>query len=292
MARRKLVPNNLTQEERNKLVEDNLGIAYELAKKLCPDPDMYEDCVSEAVLEMVTKVVYWDPNNAKGTKWSTWAYREVKDALMNFLYNNRLIKISSSDNSIVYAYHRERRNLEAALNRELTSSELFEISKRVGMREEMFQAIHNKMSSMDEPVGKDYAETLKDHIPDRQTTEDFVMETESVNNMLSEIFDFINTTSYNDPKYKDICKQYIMDLVKDEFSGPKDEKEAETMRAKKANFQSAVLKVCKDLEVKETDTEEEVARKTKELDRIYTRLSGVWGKDKKALRNHLAVALN
>ncbi len=275
MARKQLLPNNLTQEERNKLVEDYLWVAYHYAGKLCIDPQFYEDCVEEAVLALVNGVIYWDEN--KGP-WEAYARHEAQCGIKDFLYRNRLIKISTSDNTQVYSYYRAVEATEKSLNRKITNQEREEVAKSVGLRPEIYQMLNSSIDSFSAPLGDESEDTLGDVIPASNIADP--IENLHIEDLIKEIDDFMNTLTSRKPEYADICRDYVRNLIIEEFKGVDDD-------VKKKSFLSFVASRYPQFDIMPEDDETIIAKKKKELDSIYCSVSDFWNRNKKSLYNRL-----
>lgn len=276
MAKKQLSPNNLTQEERNKLVEDYLWVAYHYAKKLCIDPQFYEDCVEEAVLAIVKGVIYWDEN--KGP-WEAYARHEAKCGIKDFLYRNRLIKISTSENTQVYSYYREVEAAEKSLNRKITTQERENVAKKVGLRPEIYQMLNSSIDSFNTPLSDESDDTLGDVIPSTNTSDP--LENLHLQELITEIDDFMKTLTSRKPEYADICRDYVKNLIAEEFNGIKEDDK------KKKSFLSFVASRYPQFDILPEDDETVIAKKKKDLDSIYCSVSDFWNRNKKSLYNRL-----
>lgn len=276
MARKQLLPNNLTQEERNKLVEDYLWVAYHYAGKLCIDPQFYEDCVEEAVLALVNGVIYWDEN--KGP-WEAYARHEAQCGIKDFLYRNRLIKISTSENTQVYCYYREIEATEKSLNRKITNQERENVAKKVGLRPEIYQMLNSSIDSFSAPLGDESDDTLGDIIPSANNEDP--LENLHLEELITEIDDFMKTLTSRKPEYADICRDYVRNLIEEEFKGARNENK------KKKSFLSFVASKYPQFNIMPEDDEEIIAKKKKDLDSIYCSISDFWNRNKKSLYNQL-----
>lgn len=85
----------MTPEARNKLVEENLGLAVFFAKKFRATRMDLEDLVQEAYLGLIEAAERFDPNY--GTKFSTYArWRIVKTIMDSIRTRNEMIRVPRS----------------------------------------------------------------------------------------------------------------------------------------------------------------------------------------------------
>lgn len=70
----------MTPEERNKLVEDNMGLAYSYAQRFCATNMEYEDLAQEGMIGLMDAVERFDPN--RGVKFSTYAVWHIRKSIM------------------------------------------------------------------------------------------------------------------------------------------------------------------------------------------------------------------
>lgn len=85
----------MNQEARNKLVEENLGLAVFFAKKFRATRMDLEDLVQEAYLGLIEAAERFDPNY--GTKFSTYArWRIVKTIMDAIRTRNEMIRVPRS----------------------------------------------------------------------------------------------------------------------------------------------------------------------------------------------------
>jgi RNA polymerase primary sigma factor len=70
----------MTPEERNKLVEDNMGLAYSYAQRFCATNMEYEDLAQEGMIGLMDAVDRFDPN--RGVKFSTYAVWHIRKSIM------------------------------------------------------------------------------------------------------------------------------------------------------------------------------------------------------------------
>jgi len=79
----------LTQAARNKMVEDNLGLATSFAKSFEASRMEFDDLIQEARLGLIDAAELYDP--ARGTKFSTYARWHILKRVMDSIHNRNEI---------------------------------------------------------------------------------------------------------------------------------------------------------------------------------------------------------
>lgn len=89
----------MTLEERNKKVEENTDLIYEVLHSMKVGFD--EDCFQQGCLALIRCVELFD--ESKGYKFSTYAYTSIRGAVLNYLKRDNTIKPITVDGKKVYA---------------------------------------------------------------------------------------------------------------------------------------------------------------------------------------------
>lgn len=274
MARPKKLPeNNLTEKERQELVEQHLNLAYSITKKLCIDPNYFDDCYQEAVLGMVNASIYYQEDRGP---FFAYARHECQCAIKDFLYKNRLIKISTALNTNTYVYYREAAKAEADKGDTLTANERLEIAKRCGINFEAFNLMYYGTLSLDYVYSDDGEDTLYDGLEDDSVSEfGNCMEMELI---LKSIEEFTATLHSRSPEYVEIFNDHLQNLINAEFTG-----------TEKQTLTEIVKKHYTEFDIKADDDIDTQARKKKAFNSIYCSVQEFWKRNNKRLQEYLNV---
>lgn len=71
----------ITDEERNAMVEKNMGLVYYYAKKFCATNMEHDDLVQEGMIGLMDAAVRFDPG--RGVKFSTYAMWHIRKTIMD-----------------------------------------------------------------------------------------------------------------------------------------------------------------------------------------------------------------
>lgn len=270
MPQTKLPDNNLTIEERQKLVEDNINLARYFAHKLCKDQQLIDDCIQEGTLGLMRAARLYDED--RPSSFANFAAFEIQCAIRDFLYRYRTIRLPDDERSKINKYQTRVRQMEVE-NIEITPDVLVETAEEIGLSKDVHNHLLNPVSSLnakalisdsDAPteVGELIADTL---------TEDPI-ESMAYAELVEFISDFIQNANIADEKTKRIVISQMESFI------------AKAMGEDPNNLESFTSLVAKEYP--------ELDLKSKEFDRHYTRISGVWRtqltKLQKALSNRVA----
>lgn len=82
----------ITPEERNRIVEENLGLATHFAEDYAASRMEFEDLVQEARLGLIDAAERFDPK--RGTKFSTYARWHILKRIMDAIHNrNEIVRV-------------------------------------------------------------------------------------------------------------------------------------------------------------------------------------------------------
>lgn len=266
-----LKENSLTVEERQNLVLDNLNIAERIARKLCVNPDMYEDCYQEAVLSMTKAAVYWNPEKAP---YKAYAIHECYCAIKDLLYNDRALKVGVGENSNVYKFYKARTAKEQELERALTASEMDMIAVECGLSKAAYLTLFASYQSLDNTPFDDEETSVHECIADTKL-ESFDRNME-VNMFLETINDFMKTVYSSNADYVEIFCKHIRTLIDNELTA-----------ADKITLKKLVADKYPEFRILETDDKETADRKAKDSDNIYCAISNFCVKQKAEMHKYI-----
>lgn len=281
----KLTPNNLTQEERNKLVEDNMNLVWYFVHKLCKDERLKEDCFQAGIVGtaqsvdgqiggLIRAAMFYDP--AKGQSFAAFASFEIQCSIRDFLFYNRSIRLPDAQRSGITAYYTKIGHI-AQEEIELTSSMLYDTAKEFGLSDEVSQVLANPAVSLDEPycMDSDARCTVGDCIDSGAETD-----TDCVDNMFMKSF----LDSFQEVIEEDITSGKTPAVETASVVRLYFEQLAESLM----NDTDAprMLDVARELfpqfVANETDSAEVKKDKAHELDKIYCKANARWKKITKA----------
>ena len=272
MGRKKeLLENTLTIEERQNLVLDNLYIAERIARKLCVNPDMYEDCYQEAVWSMTKAAKYW---NAEKAPYKAYAIHECYCAIKDLLYNDRTMKVGVSENSHVYKFYKAKTAKEQQLERALTSSEMDMIAEECELSRDAYLTLFASYESLDSTPFENEETSVHECIADTKV-ESFDKNME-LNIFLETINDFMQTVYSSNPDYVEIFRKHIKAVINNELIG-----------SDKVTLKKLVEDKYPQFNILATDDEETVKQKKKALDNVYCSISNFCVKEKAKMHKYI-----
>ena len=254
MPQKTLPDNNLTPQERNKLVEDNINLARYLAHKLCKDPQLMDDCIQEGCAGLMRAARLFDAS--RDNKFTSFASFEIQCAIREFLYRNRLIRLPDDQRNQINRYKTMVSQYEHD-NIEVTSELLLKTASEVGISKEVHNQLLSPISSLNVKLS---AEKSDESAEVGDLIADTVMEDPIDNIAYSELVEFINNFIENakiaDEKTKRIVITQMRQLILN--AAGEDPKNTKTLT-------QLVSEAYPELDLKSI-----------EFDRNYTRISSVW----------------
>lgn len=137
---------------RNRLVEQNLGLVYRVARGYDRTGEQFEDLVAEGALGLMHAIGRFDPG--RGYAFSTYAMPWIHYRIDRYLQRNTTqLKISSTDARNAAKVHRARVRLERERGCEITPQML---ANKLGMSTDAIVrllAISRMTVSLDAPIG-------------------------------------------------------------------------------------------------------------------------------------------
>lgn len=266
-----IVENSLTLQERQNLVLDNLNIAERIARKLCVNPDMYEDCYQEAVLSMTNAAIYWNPERAP---YKAYAIHECYCAIKDLLYNDRALKVGVAENSNVYKFYKARTAKEQQLERALTTSEMDMIAAECGLSKDAYLTLFASYESLDNTPFDDEETSAHECVADTKL-ESFDKNME-INLFLETINDFMKTVYSRNPDYVEIFRKHVAMIIDNELTG-----------TDKVTLKALVADKYPEFNILATDDKETAKKKAKDLDSIYCAISNFCVKKKAEMYKYI-----
>lgn len=266
--------NFYTVEEQNKLIEDNMKLVYFIARKICKYPEMLDDCIQEGCLGLIRAAKYFD--ESRGVKFSTFAGFEIKCAIRSYLYRDKLIRIPSNYTTLINKLNRQIAQVQTSECRELSEFEIFLMGHELKIPDNvLYQVVSpvislNNLHTDSEGSESEYINTLED------TSENIENKIETTE-LLNIIDDFMACVNSRNPKYVEIFKEYLTEVMEAAVSG---DNVAE-------NLLSIVRKYHPEFTVLESDDEETRKYKAKRLDSYYQSIRDFWNRNLGRLQEEL-----
>jgi len=91
----------LTKHERDKLLLENLKLIYKIINKYFPTGD-FNEYVNQGIISFIKAIEKFDPT--KNVKLTTFAYRVIKNDLMDYTMKNRVVAAPVSRKNIPKTY--------------------------------------------------------------------------------------------------------------------------------------------------------------------------------------------
>lgn len=259
MPQTRIPENNLTPQERNKLIEDNINLARYFAHKLCKDVQLIDDCIQEGCSGLIRAARLFD--ESRHNSFSVFAAFEIQCSIRDFLFRNRMIKLPDDQRKQINAYQTKVRQM-ASDNIDVTTEVLIATASEVGISKEVHNQLMNPIGSLNVPVTTqtDSHTEIGDIIPD-DINEDPVSKL-AYEELVAFMKDFFESAKIADDKTRVIVLNQMQQMI-DKAWGKPAYSEDHTY-----GYKSLTQLVAS--EYPELDT------KSKEFNRHYTRISGVW----------------
>lgn len=251
MPQKKLPDNNLTPQQRNKLVEDNINLVRYFAHQLCKDAQLFDDCVQEGCFGLMRAARLFDEQ--RHNKFSSFAAFEIQCSIRDFLFRNRMIRLPDEQRTQINKYQTAVRQMEIN-NVDVTTDLLIKTANEIGLSKEVHNQLINPISSLNVKSKLDEGDNA------------------------SEVGDRIADTCSEDP-LANMQYEELVTFMRDFFESAKiaDEKTRRIVIAQMEQFISKALgeEVATFISLVSAEYPE-LDVKSKEFDRHYTRIAGIW----------------
>lgn len=277
MPQTKIADNNLTIEERNKLVEDNIGLVYHFAGKICKDGRLYDDCVQEGCLGLMRAARLYD--SSRNNKFSTFAGFEIQCAIRDYIWNTKgYLKLPDAQRSAINAMDTEIRKLETEFG-DVSENEKLDIANKHGISRDTYNTLACGVTSLNSVIeSDDNSSEFGDTVDSGYRIESDYISRESYDNlveMMTEFFENEVASRSADEQMIKYIKARLNNFLKSAQGNP-SLSALEQMRA----FHP---ELCATVE----DSPEVKKQKARDLDRIYCKVSAVWNTGIKKFRENL-----
>lgn len=276
MPQNKIADNNLTVQERNQLVEENLGLVYKFASKLCKDSSRYDDCIQEGCLGLMRAARLYNPTKHKN-KFSTFASFEIQCAIKDFLwYHNKTVRLPDAERSAISKFYSTVRHLEA-ISGTISEVEKQMIAEDCGISCDTYFWISQNTSSLNSKCtsADDDNSTELESIVATTQTEDTIESKISCSELVEEMKIFFEEAASYDDEVKAVINAWMTEFVHKIYNEPS------------LSFLDVLRKMYPQHVCVETDSAELKKQKYKDLDRINCRMNYIWNKSLKDFREYL-----
>lgn len=267
--------NNLTPEERNKLVADNHKLVWYYVHKLVAQEQLKEDAFQEGCLGLIRAAHLYTPE--RDAKFSVFAAFEIQCSIRDYLFYNRDIKLPDAQRKGITAYYRKINALENE-EIELTPSMLYDTAKEFGLTDDVAERVTTpSLSFQSEVYGAtgDSALYLEDMIASEAGNADECLEnmySESLVKFVIELFE--SMPEAKNPEVMKVVRTYFAETMRKAMGKEDCLTMLETVRSLKP-----------ELAVLESDTKEEADTKRRLVDNLYCNASSFWVKRRKEMRD-------
>ncbi len=276
MPQKKIADNNLTTQERNTLVEENLNLVYKFAYKLCKDASKIDDCIQEGCLGLMRAARLYNPEKHQN-KFSSYAAFEIQCFIKDFLwYNKEAVRLPDVERSGIVKYYDTVRRTE--INKgELSENEKRAIAEEFNISRDSYHWISQGSSSLNAQCG-DFSDGSSSEIgeliaaPQSAETVESQMDCETLLKEMQKFFE--ESSSYNE-EVQTVIKAWMTEFIHNIYN-EESKKQLDILREMYPQFVST-----------ESDSVEVKKQKYKELDRINCRMNYVWSKAMKDFREYL-----
>ena len=280
MRYEKIPENDWSIEKRQETVLKYTDLVWKAAHRICPKPDLLEDCVQEGFKGLCRAANLYD--ESRGYKFITFAGFEIDCAIRDFLYKNTMIRIPDSERQKITQYRKKVAKLHTE-EIEVTPSVLWDIAKQFEINEICADLIIRPVMSTDTPISirnNDTTLTIGDTIPASSMSE---VEDNMVFKQLSDcIMSFMRSWKAEkdehrgNPLHTEIICTYVESMITGAINGL--DKPAITLL-------DLIRHNYPEFTPNEEDNEEERKYKAKKLDNVYCNVSAKWVPLKTTLRS-------
>lgn len=159
-----------SQLERNRIVEENMGLVHSIARRFLGRGYDYEELRQIGAIGLIKAVDRFD--ESYGGRLSTYAVPVIMGEIKRFLRDDGPVKVSRSLKELSATAMAKKENMENTLGREVTLSEL---AREIGADEEMLVTALGAaypVKSLYEETDKDSGLYLVDTVSDDDKAED------------------------------------------------------------------------------------------------------------------------
>ena len=153
---------------RERLVEDNLGLVYAVARNYRYRGVPFDDLVQEGTVGLVRAVERFD--RRRGVKLSTYAVWWIRRSILDALAASSTIRIPAKANRQLVAVRRAEAELEESVPRRASDADIAERTELSVSTVRSLRTAARVTASLDEPVGED-ATLLGDLVADEWTVD-------------------------------------------------------------------------------------------------------------------------
>lgn len=272
--------NTLTKEERNKLVEDNMGLITYAVNLVCKKPELWEDCYGEAQLGLVEAATYFNPD--LGAKFSTFAVNEMKYRMYDYLYRSRNVRLPDDYRPRLVNFRNEIDSIQQQRFEEIeiSSSTLLETAEAVGLNIDVLRVETAPPLSLDSPV---YDDENNSCIGDTVGTNDLeeMFDERTLMSAVKYLREYAENVHSRNEQLNKWFKIHMNNCC-DELMSRMHSKEEEVKPA--LSMKAIVAADFPEYAIHEDDSEEVKAEKRHLLDNRYCVFSAMWRDHLKKIR--------
>lgn len=272
-----LQENNLTQVQRNQLVEENQNLVWYYVNRICKTPDLREDAFQEGCLGLMRAAKYYD--ESRGNSFTTFASFEIQCSIRDFIFaQSSPIRIPDAERTAVNAYRTQVRDREAE-GAAMSAAEEAELAKSLGVSDACFRTICRSSVSLDAPIGSEEGSILGDLVEDISgtgRTYETVEFEDTVGYLVKLMEDFYSKKKKLSETDRKILRDYTDNFIEHAITGS-----AETKK-------DTVLRFYPELVINPEDTNDVANDKYHRLDQIVCKLSSYYNDAFKAAKQTFA----
>lgn len=278
MPQTKLADNTLSIQERNQLVEDNMGLVYYFASKICKDSSLYDDCIQEGCLGLMRAARLFD--ESRHHKFSSFASFEIQCSIRDCIWNNSsYIRYPDAERKAINDYNSKVRKLESELG-EMHSNDKETLAKESGISDYTYKRMTAGSVSLNSTVDQSDGDTAEfgNLVKSETDIENEYIDRESYDNLvqlMTQFFEEEVAKGSADPNMQMYIKERLDNFIKSAQGVP---------------FVPALEQMRKfhpELCPTDSDSKEVKQQKAKDLDRIYCKVSSCWMSGLKRFKENL-----